>query len=113
MIQCKDCEFCEISADGQVSLKCNPFADIKESECLLKWQLLRLDLMTRAYMATIAEYKRIAPMQEKLYRHMTREVDEADEADKWKHADDEDVDNLDDSDEPDDKPGDPPLDDRL
>jgi hypothetical protein len=110
MIQCKDCEFCEISADGQVSLKCNPFADIKESECLLKWQLLRLDLMTRAYMATIAEYKRIAPMQEKLYRHMTREVDEADEADKWKHQDDEDAD---DPDEPDDKPGDPPLDDRL
>jgi hypothetical protein len=66
--------------------------------------------MTRAYMATIAEYKRIAPMQEKLYRHMTREVDEADEADKWKHQDDEDADDLD---EPDDKPGDPPLDDRL
>ncbi|MCX5656185.1 MAG: hypothetical protein NTY65_16230 [Planctomycetota bacterium] len=110
MIQCKDCEFCEMSADGQVSLKCNPFADIKESECLLKWQLLRLDLMTRAYMATIAEYKRIAPMQEKLYRHMTREVDEADEADKWKHQDDEDADDID---EPDDKPGDPPLDDRL
>ena len=110
MIQCKECEFCEMSADGQVSLKCNPFADIKESECLLKWQLLRLDLMTRAYMATIAEYKRIAPMQEKLYRHMTREVDEADEADKWKRADDDEIDGLDDQD---DKPGDPPLVDRL
>ena len=84
MIQCKDCEFCEMGPDGQVSLKCNPFGDIKESECLLKWQLLRLDLMTRAYMATIAEYKRIAPLQEKLYRHMSREVDEADEADKWR-----------------------------
>ena len=108
MIQCKDCEFCEMGADGQVSLKCNPFSNIKEPECLLKWQLLRLDLMTRAYMATIAEYKRIAPMQEKLYRHMTREVDEADEADKWKISEDDE-----DLDEPDEKPGDSPLDDRL
>jgi len=110
MIQCKECEFCEMGPDGQVSLKCNPFSNIKEPECLLKWQLLRLDLMTRAYMATIAEYKRIAPMQEKLYRHMTREVDEADEADKWKHSDDEEID---DPDEPHEKPDDPPLDDRL
>ena len=48
MIQCKDCEFCEMAPDGQVQLKCNPFASIKEPECLTKWQLLRLDLMTRA-----------------------------------------------------------------
>jgi hypothetical protein len=112
MIQCKDCEFCEMGPDGQVSLKCNPFGDIKESECLLKWQLLRLDLMTRAYMATIAEYKRIAPLQEKLYRHMSREVDEADEADKWKQSDDEDAD-AEDQDKEDGEPGTPPLDDRL
>ena len=110
MIQCKDCEFCEMGPDGQVSLKCNPFANIKEPDCLLKWQLLRLDLMTRAYMATIAEYKRIAPLQEKLYRHMSREVDEADEADKWKQSDDEDAE---DQDKEDGDPGTPPLDDRL
>jgi len=110
MIQCKDCEFCEMGPDGQVSLKCNPFGDIKESDCLLKWQLLRLDLMTRAFMATIAEYKRIAPLQEKLYRHMSREVDEADEADKWKQPDDEDAE---DQDKEDGEPGTPPLDDRL
>jgi len=90
MLQCKDCEFCEMGPEGQVQLKCNPFATIKEPECLMKWQLLRLDMMTRAYVATIAEYKRIAPLQEKLYRHMSREVDEADEADKWKRAADED-----------------------
>jgi hypothetical protein len=110
MIQCKDCEFCEIDAQGQVGLKCNPFTNIKESECLLKWQLLRLDLMTRAYMMTIAEYRKIAPLQEKLYRRMSREVDEMDDADKWKHGA-----------EGEDKPGenggkdegDKPLDDRL
>jgi len=30
MIQCKDCEFCEIGPDGQRTFKCDPFANIKE-----------------------------------------------------------------------------------
>jgi len=96
---------------GQVQLKCNPFLNIKEPECLLKWQLLRLDLMTRAYMATISEYKRIAPLQEKLYRRMSREMDDMDDADRWKR------DTEDEGPDPkDDDPGDdafPPLDDRV
>lgn len=90
MIQCKDCEFCEMDGKGQVQLKCNPFSDIKEPECLLKWQLLRLDLMTRAYMATITEYRKIAPLQEKLYRRMSREMDDMDDADSWKGSPDDD-----------------------
>ena len=111
MIQCKDCDFCEMDDKGQVQLKCNPFLNIKEPECLLKWQLLRLDLMTRAYMATISEYKRIAPLQEKLYRRMSREMDDMDDADRWKR------DTEDEGPDPkDDDPGDdafPPLDDRV
>jgi hypothetical protein len=106
MIQCHDCEFFNEDERGQISLKCNPFATIKEPECLLKWQLLRLDLMTRAYMTTIAEYRKIAPLQEKLYRRMSREMDEMDDADSWKYDPDED-----DPDAP--PPGDPPLDDQL
>jgi hypothetical protein len=111
MIQCKECEFCEMDGQGQVQLKCNPFTNIKEPECLLKWQLLRLDLMTRAYMMTVAEYRKIAPLQEKLYRRMSREMEEMDEADSWKQGD-----------EPQEEPGEeggkdeegpPPLDDRL
>jgi hypothetical protein len=105
MLMCKDCEFCRIGQDGQVQITCNPFTNIKEPECLLKHQLLRLDVMTRAYMTTIAEYKKIAPLQEKLYRHMSREVDEMDEADKWKRASEE-------EDEDDEPPPAPPLDDR-
>jgi hypothetical protein len=101
-----------MAPDGQVALKCNPFTNIKESECLVKWQLLRLDLMTRAYMATIAEYKRLAPLQEKMFRHMSREMDDMDEADKWKLAEEEPE-----EDEPPDEGekdgGLPPLDDRL
>jgi len=109
MIQCKECEFCELAGDGQVQLKCNPFTNIKESECLLKWQLLRLDLMTRAYMATISEYKKIAPLQEKMYRRMSREMEEMDEADKWK-LDEEEGEPQEGDEE---KGDDPPLDDRL
>lgn len=108
MIQCKDCEFCEMDESGQVSFACNPFTNVKEPECLTKHQLLRLEMMTRAYMQTVSAYKKIAPMQQKLYRHMSRELDEMDEADNWKRADEED--------EPDDDVFDddlPPLDDRL
>lgn len=93
MIQCKDCEYGEVDERGNVQLRCNPFTNIKEPECLVKWQLVRLDLMTRAYVATIQEYKKIAPIQQKLYRHMSREIDEMDEAESWKHDDeDEDTD---------------------
>ncbi|MBE3123445.1 MAG: hypothetical protein IMZ65_01425 [Planctomycetes bacterium] len=112
MIQCQDCEFCEMAPDGQVRLRCNPFKNIKEPECLVKWQLLRLDLMTRAYMATISEYKKIAPLQEKLYRHMSREMDEMDEADSWrKPSDDEPASDDETRTGKGDQP--PPLDDRL
>jgi hypothetical protein len=106
MIQCKDCEFCEKGADGQVQLRCNPFENVKEPECLAKWQLLRLDLMTRAYMMTIAEYRKFAPLQEKLFRRMSREMEEMDDADSWKQEDDDPPPT--DSDD-----GIPPLDDRL
>ena len=117
MIQCKDCEFCEMAPDGQVQLKCNPFASIKEPECLTKWQLLRLDLMTRAYMMTVAEYRKLAPLQEKMYRRMSRELEDMDEADSWKQDDDEpsppDEPRAKDKDEDADDDALPPLDDRL
>ena len=110
MLQCKDCEFCELGPQGQVQLKCNPFTNVKEPECLLKWQLLRLDLMTRAYMATIAEYKKIAALQKELYRRMRREFEEMDEADKWKFDQDEEPEEPE---EPEDEEKPPPLGDQL
>ena len=84
MIQCAQCEFCEVGPDGQIKLNCHPFQNIKEPECLMKWQLLKLDLMTRAYMSTIAHYKKLAPLQEKMMKAMEREIDDLDEADSWK-----------------------------
>ena len=120
MIQCKDCEFCEMAPDGQVQLKCNPFSNIKEPECLTKWQLLRLDLMTRAYMMTVAEYRKLAPLQEKMFRRMSRELEDMDEADSWKQDEDESAPphepRAKDKDEDEDEDEDenlPPLDDRL
>lgn len=89
MIQCKDCEFCRISADGNIELKCHPFQNIKEPECLVKWQLLKLDTMVRAYLVTVAHYKKLAPMQEKMMKAMEREIDDLDEGDKWKYSGDE------------------------
>jgi hypothetical protein len=49
MIQCKDCEFCEIGPDGKRTFKCDPFTNIKEPECIAKWQLIRLDMLVASY----------------------------------------------------------------
>lgn len=96
MIQCKDCEYLVRGPGDQMTFNCDPFATIKESECLLKWQLLRvdaqlvkLDTMVRAYQATLQMYKRIAPLQEKMIKHMEREIDEVEEADSWKYEEEE------------------------
>ena len=93
MLQCKDCEFFSRGPGGVVTLRCDPFATIKEPECLTKWQLAKLDTMVRAYQATLEMYQRLAPLQEKMMRHMEREIDDVEEADAWKQAyDDEDED---------------------
>jgi len=87
MIQCKDCEFCLLGPDGSVQLKCHPYENIKEPECLTKWQLMKLDVMVRAYLSTVAQYKKLAPMQEKMMKAMEREMEELEETEKWKLGD--------------------------
>ena len=98
MLQCSDCEFGDIGPDGQVRLQCNPFTNMKEPECLQKWQLLKLDDIHRAYGATLEQYRRLAPLQEKMMKFMEKEIDDIDEADQWKSGyedDDEDEDEPD------------------
>lgn len=90
MIQCQDCEFYQRAADGTVVFKCDPFGNIKEPECLIKWQLIKLDTMVRSYQATLRMYERLAPMQEKMFRHMEKEIDEMDESERWKESLDDD-----------------------
>jgi hypothetical protein len=90
MLQCESCEFAEQVQPGKIVMHCNPFTNIKEEACLLKWQLLKIDTMVQAYQATIQMYQRLAPLQEKMFRQIQREVDDIEEADSWKHGDEAD-----------------------
>jgi hypothetical protein len=87
MLQCEKCEFAEQLQPGKIVLRCNPFVNIKEEACLVKWQLLKIDNMVQAYQATVQMYKRLAPLQEKMLRQIEREVDDIDQADFWKQTD--------------------------
>ena len=93
MIQCSECEHFIRGPGGQVRFTCDPFSNIKEPQCLTKWQLIKIDMMVQAYQATVAMYKKLAPMQERMLRQMEQEMGEVDEADRWKYG-------LDDEDEP-------------
>ena len=99
MIQCSECEFFQRGPNGQMKFQCDPFGTIKEPECLVKWQILKLseadqklDRIVAAYEATLAMHKRLEPLQEKMMRHMEREIDEAEDADSWKYDDDQEQD---------------------
>jgi hypothetical protein len=91
MIQCKDCEFCEFSPDGRRNFKCDPFVNIKEPECISKWQLIRLDMLLASYQSMLKWYGKLAPLQDKLFKYMQREINDLDEADSWKLDEQEDV----------------------
>ncbi|MHC4695729.1 MAG: hypothetical protein ACYTFA_03185 [Planctomycetota bacterium] len=96
MLQCKDCEFFGRNPDGTPRLTCDPFSNIKEPECIAKWQFLELGIVASSHQATLDMYRRLAPLQEQLFKQMEREVNEADEADRWKLTgeDDENDDDL-------------------
>ncbi len=98
MLQCQNCEFFRQESDGSPRLTCDPFINIKEPECLLKWQLIQLNVMAQSHQATLEMYQRFAPLQEKMFKHMEREIDDVDDADQWKRGYDDDED--DDGDEP-------------
>jgi len=93
MLQCSQCEFFVRGPGNQVGFRCDPFSTIKESECLIKWQLIKagelahhMVRMVQAYEATVKMYERLAPLQEKMFRHMEREIDDYDEAEQWKYG---------------------------
>jgi len=88
MIQCKDCELCEIEPNGRRTFKCDPFTNIKEAECIAKWQLIRLDMLVASYQQMTQWYGKLAPMQDKLFKYMKREIEDIDETERWK-VDDE------------------------
>ena len=89
MIQCKECEFCEISPEGRRAFKCDPFTNIKEPECIANWQLLRLDMLVASHHGMLKWYGKLAPIQDKLFKYMQREIDDIDESERWKLEDEE------------------------
>jgi len=96
MIQCKDCDLCEMAADGRRTFKCDPFSNIKEPECIAKWQLIRLDMLVAMYQGMLKWQEKMEPLQEKLFKYMRREIDDIDESEKWRTDDDD----QDDKDQP-------------
>ncbi|MHC4069388.1 MAG: hypothetical protein ACYS18_05880 [Planctomycetota bacterium] len=89
MIECKDCEFCEISSDGRRTFKCDPFVNIKEPECIAKWQLIRLDMLAATYQAMLKFQEKMAPLQDKVLKYMQREIEGMDESERWKLEDED------------------------
>ncbi len=103
MIQCIDCILCTKTPDGQIlSFQCDPFKTIVEPECLSKWQIMKTSQMVAAYQATLNYYHKLAPMQEKMFRVMERELDDISEADQWKVDENEEYDPEKDKDQGDD-----------
>jgi len=95
MIQCEDCEYFRRNENGEVAFSCDPFATIKEPECLVKWQLIKINQMVMSYQATLEYYRKLAPLQEKMFKVMEREIDSMNESEKWKVPDEDEEDEED------------------
>ena len=89
MIQCVQCELCEVGPDGRRAFKCDPFSSIKEPECIAKWQLIRLDMLLASYQGMLRWQNKMEPLQRKMMKLVEREIDDIDESEKWKIDDDE------------------------
>jgi len=89
MTQCQDCEHFHRGDDGEISFSCDPFSTIIEPECLQKWQLIKINQMVASYQATLEYYRKLAPLQEKMFKVMEKEIDSMNESEQWKIADDE------------------------
>lgn len=92
MIQCKDCEFCQVDSQGRKGFSCDPFTNVKEPECIAKWQLIRLDMLIASYQGMLKWYGKLAPLQDKIIQYMQREINELDETESWKLETDEEED---------------------
>jgi hypothetical protein len=90
---------CEIGPDGRRSFKCDPFSNIKEPECIAKWQLIRLDMLLASYQGMLRWQKEMEPLQRKMMKYVEREMKDIDESEKWKIDEDMPEENPDDKDE--------------
>ena len=89
MIHCKDCQYFRRGDGGEIAFSCDPFSTIVEPECLAKWQLIKINQMVASYQATLAYYRKLAPLQEKMFKVMEREIDSMNEGEKWRAPDED------------------------
>jgi len=89
MIQCQECRYFRRAESGEISFSCDPFGNVVEPECLVKWQLVKINQMVASYHATLEYYRKLAPLQEKMFKAMEREINEMSEGEKWKTTDEE------------------------
>lgn len=94
MLRCEDCEFYRRRPDGSAELLCDPYSTIKEPECLAKLQLTYLKVIADSHKSTLALYRRFAPLQERMFRHIEREMDDVEEAERWKLGNEDDENDL-------------------
>jgi hypothetical protein len=78
-----------MGTDGQRSFRCDPFTNIKEAECVAKWQLIRLDMLLASFHGMVKFQNKLAPLQDKILKYMQHEIEDLDEADRWKIDDEE------------------------
>jgi hypothetical protein len=84
-----------MAIEGKRVFKCDPFVNIKEPECIAKWQLIRLDMLVSSYRSMQKWQEKLSPMQDKILKYMEREMNDIDESDKWKVDDDDENDKQD------------------
>jgi hypothetical protein len=84
MIQCEQCELCGKGPDGRKMFKCDPFSNVKEAECIAKWQLIRLDMLLGSYQNMLQWYSKLGPLQDKIFKYVQREISEMEETEGWK-----------------------------
>lgn len=89
MIQCKDCEYCEMAPNGRRTFKCDPFVNIKEPQCINKWQLIRLDMLLANHQGMLKMQQKLAPLQDKIIKYMQHEMNDIDETERWKNDEEE------------------------
>jgi hypothetical protein len=75
---------CEAGPNGKRIFRCDPFNNIKEPECIAKWQLIRLDMLVASYQGMLKWYGKLAPLQDKMLKYMQRELNDLDETERWK-----------------------------
>lgn len=91
-MQCKDCQYSELAANGKRVFTCNPFENIVEPECIAKWQLIKLDQFLEMQAMQLRSQANMAPMQNKIMKYIERELKDLEDADDWKNSYDQDDD---------------------